>query len=1098
VKPGLFSGSVNGKEADVRRYRFSSLRTRIIAWFFIPTAIILFAVALVMYFAYQQVTEELVLERDLELTRLSAGQIASQITGYQAQLSTLARTLSIEEDPEAQADALRAASSRMEFFDGGLIVLDTFGFVRAIEPAWADVVGEDWSQQEYYQTLLREQIESSAPSVASNLEWLDPGPGAVVFLGSPIIGERGVFLGAVFGIIRLAEASPSPFASALAQLFADKSGNVYLLDDHARVVYTSTSVPIAEPYPNRTLAQQVASPQQGAERTLTRAGEDVVASYAGVRGAPWQLVIEESWTSLTQRGRSYQNYLLVLLGLGVIIPALVVLEGTRILMQPIQALIDGAKEVAQGHFGYEIHAQTGDEIEELATQFSLMSNRLQESYANLEQKVEDRTRELATLYEVASIASRSFDLDQVLANALDATLQALGIEAGGIYLLDEHTRMLMLAATRGLEPTFVEDIDRLGIGEGFSGRVVESGEPMVVRDISTDPRLTRVAAKDEGFHSIASFPLISRGRVLGALFIITRGIREFSAQDLDLLTSISQQIGGVVANARLFDAVQKRAEQFRLIGDVGTHFTSILAVDELMERLVQLIQTELGYDIVEIGLIEGNELVFRARASEVEAGPFTPFRLRVGSEGITGWVAKAGEPVLVNDVSKDPRYVQVTETVSKSELAVPIKTKDKITGVLNVQSMAVNAFDHSDLAVMQSLADQAAIAIENARLFKVEQRRAEQFRVISEVGRQITSILEVDELLREIVRLLKETFGYYMITVGLIEEDRLVFKAGFKTPMDSLDFCPPSLHLSDKGITAWVASTGEALNAPDVTLEPRFEFLPAAAETRSELAVPIKTKAGVIGVINVESDQAYAFDTSDETVLQSLANQAAVAIENARLYARGRELAVMEERNRLARDLHDAVTQTLFSASLIAEVLPRLWERDSEEGWRRLEELRQLTRGALAEMRTLLVELRPAALAEANLDDLLHQLAEAIMGRAGLTVSVEVVDARQLPDEIKVAFYRIAQEALNNVAKHAAATHVHVSLTFGERGARLSIQDDGRGFEKTTSTGEHLGLGIMEERAADIGADLRIESRMGEGTSVTVSWDTTDEVVADD
>ena len=130
---------------------------------------------------------------------------------------------------------------------------------------------------------------------------------------------------------------------------------------------------------------------------------------------------------------------------------------------------------------------------------------------------------------------------------------------------------------------------------------------------------------------------------------------------------------------------------------------------------------------------------------------------------------------------------------------------------------------------------------------------------------------------------------------------------------------------------------------------------------------------------------------------------------------RAREMAVLEERNRLARDLHDAVSQTLFSASLIAEVLPRLWERDQDEGRRRLEEVRQLSRSALAEMRTLLFELRPAALAEAELGDLLRQLADTITGRGRLPVTVEISSRTTLPSEVKVAFYRIAQEALNNV-----------------------------------------------------------------------------------
>jgi signal transduction histidine kinase len=223
-----------------------------------------------------------------------------------------------------------------------------------------------------------------------------------------------------------------------------------------------------------------------------------------------------------------------------------------------------------------------------------------------------------------------------------------------------------------------------------------------------------------------------------------------------------------------------------------------------------------------------------------------------------------------------------------------------------------------------------------------------------------------------------------------------------------------------------VAQSGETVLVPDVSQEPRYYSLPQASEIRSELAVPLVTKERVIGVLHAQSDQLNAFDDSDLVVLQSLANQAAIAIENARLYEQAQELAVVEERSRLARDLHDAVTQTLFSASLIAEVLPRLWERNPDEGLRGLDELRELSRGALAEMRTLLLELRPSAFVEANLEDLLRQLAESITGWARVPVAVEVEGQCILPVDVKLALYRIAQEGLTNVAKHAGASQAEV------------------------------------------------------------------------
>jgi len=198
-------------------------------------------------------------------------------------------------------------------------------------------------------------------------------------------------------------------------------------------------------------------------------------------------------------------------------------------------------------------------------------------------------------------------------------------------------------------------------------------------------------------------------------------------------------------------------------------------------------------------------------------------------------------------------------------------------------------------------------------------------------------------------------------------------------------------------------------------------------EERGFIEPGARVRGQVLGVLVIVGPEGGRFSRGQLALFESIADQVGVAVENARLYEQA-EQAAAAERSRLARDLHDAVTQTLFSASLIAEVLPWLWERDSEEGRRRLEELRQLTRGALAEMRTLLLELRLSALIDAELGDLLRQLAESITGRAQLPVAVEVEGQCALPPTVKVALYRIAQEALNNVTKHAGASRVSVRL----------------------------------------------------------------------
>jgi signal transduction histidine kinase len=240
-----------------------------------------------------------------------------------------------------------------------------------------------------------------------------------------------------------------------------------------------------------------------------------------------------------------------------------------------------------------------------------------------------------------------------------------------------------------------------------------------------------------------------------------------------------------------------------------------------------------------------------------------------------------------------------------------------------------------------------------------------------------------------------------------------------------------------------------------------------------------------------------------------MADQVAITMVNAELYEHARTLAALQERQRLAQNLHDAVNQSLFSAGLIAEVLPRLWDRDPVEARKSLEDLRRLTRGALAEMRELLAELRPSVLTDSSLGDLLRQLANAFTGRTNIPIDVKIAGEHVLPAEIQVALYRICQEALNNIAKHAGASWVEIDLQY-DAGAmdpsspvppahlpqavlvssvEMRVRDNGRGFDlgKLAAPG-HYGLGMMRERAEAVGAQLTFASQPGHGTDVTLRW----------
>lgn len=369
-----------------------------------------------------------------------------------------------------------------------------------------------------------------------------------------------------------------------------------------------------------------------------------------------------------------------------------------------------------------------------------------------------------------------------------------------------------------------------------------------------------------------------------------------------------------------------------------------------------------------------------------------------------------------------------------------------------------------------------------------ERRRADQLRAINEVARKISSILNLDELIPYVAGTLQETFGYYNVNILLLDTKSraLVLRASAGGYKEAAPIGSPIE--ATEGVVGWAVRNGRGLMVNDVSREPKYSFVEELADTRSELAVPIKIGAEIVGVLDIRSADLDAFDEIDLFTAETLADQLAVALQNARLYEQAQEIATVEERQRLARDLHDAVTQTLFSASLIAEVLPQLWEADRAEARRRLEEIRQLTRGALAEMRMLLLELRPAALTELGLGELLRQMSEATTGRTGLPVRCTMEGQCTLPPDVQIAIYRVAQEALNNISKHAAASEAVLSLTCRPGSAELRVCDNGSGFAPESVSPDKLGLGIMRERAEAIGAVLAVRSEVGSGSSVEVTW----------
>ncbi len=367
-------------------------------------------------------------------------------------------------------------------------------------------------------------------------------------------------------------------------------------------------------------------------------------------------------------------------------------------------------------------------------------------------------------------------------------------------------------------------------------------------------------------------------------------------------------------------------------------------------------------------------------------------------------------------------------------------------------------------------------------------RRVEQLRIISEVGSRILSVRYLDELLPFVTRVLYETFSCYSVSIWLKEEtsQELVLAAstggGLESGYHDLRFA-----YGERSIVVWVATHGEPVLANDVTQEPRYRSAPGSERTRAEVAVPIKLEGETIGVLDIEHTETGAFESADARMLVTVADQVALAIENARLWEQNRQLAIIEERNRIAREIHDTLAQNLTGISLQLEAAVQLRESRPERAWDRVAKALALAKEGLDDVRRSVRNLRPAPLETRTLQQALSDELQRVESDTGACIEREISDKLpRLTAPVEDALYRIAQEALNNVRRHANASQVRLTLEPDGDWVRLRVRDNGVGFptDESDPLRRSFGLTSMRERARLLGGEVEVRSNKNRGTVV--------------
>ncbi len=372
----------------------------------------------------------------------------------------------------------------------------------------------------------------------------------------------------------------------------------------------------------------------------------------------------------------------------------------------------------------------------------------------------------------------------------------------------------------------------------------------------------------------------------------------------------------------------------------------------------------------------------------------------------------------------------------------------------------------------------------------------DQLSTLLEISQSLVSTLDLDRLLNEIIEQLGKVMPYEAAAILILEQDRLGFRV-IRAPEAFQSLLNYQIPGSDLAIADALLKRSETLYLSDLhgqeDLIDQIQQtlnLPASEFTylRSWLILPLIAKGELIGCLVLTHSEPDYYSEQSRTMSQAYANQVAIAIHNAQLYRQAMDNAALEERNRLARELHDSVAQALYSISLFIDATRMALKTNKPQVVEsHLEELTQLSREAMSDMRLMIFELRPPILEKIGLVAALQNRLESVEARAGFQASFETTGTIHLSTDEEIELYRIAQESLNNVIKHAQAETVKITIHGEDGSVRMTIEDDGLGFDPVIeASAGGQGFRNMHERAAHIGARCMIESIRGQGTKITV------------
>jgi len=495
--------------------------------------------------------------------------------------------------------------------------------------------------------------------------------------------------------------------------------------------------------------------------------------------------------------------------------------------------------------------------------------------AGLYEQAQQKVSELIALRKSGLEMVSSLQLGAVLNAIAESALKLIVPNDVFIFLYDEATGQFTFGTSLWASGERGELIT-MPRKDGLTARVARQGELLVINDAEHHPLYSSSDAPRRGVKAIAGFPLKRAGKVLGVLNVTFLEPHTFNEDELRILAMLADQAAIAIDNAQLYQQTIHRLDILSRLYKTITALRTNLDLNKTLNLIIDNLQGLFNLDTCTVGLFDPEQTQLNFIAQRGIGKPVTRLVKDLPPDLVERVLAN-DRPIVIEDLNARPDLQKVLVRKDLTFFTVlPLHGKKKPLGIITMSS--VNSMDllPEEIELLKALASQAAIAIENSHLFA-------QLADISEVSKEIVSILDLDKLLHRVVELIRENFGYRYTTVLLVDPARgeLVLKAGTGYPAKDLEE-RLRLKIGRKGITAWVAYSGEPFLVNDVDREPRYYFIKELKDTKSELAVPLKLKDRVIGVLDVESSKLNAFDESDIFVLRTVADQIAIAIENAR------------------------------------------------------------------------------------------------------------------------------------------------------------------------------------------------------------------------